>query len=132
MAFITLMIKRSGCFAVNSILPVEAILLSPFMCDCIAIIATILAEMMQCVDSAAALKCNGSGLLSWLAGHFEKGSVRWRGPKYVNACGSVGLHWERVYSVRKCTPGLQSSFISSLKLTNQKCPKVTCVVLLRH
>ena len=46
-----------------------------FMCVYIAIIATILAVMLWHVDSAPALKCKGSGLKSWLAGHLEKGSV---------------------------------------------------------
>ena len=36
---------RSDCFAVNGILPLEAILLSPFMCVYMTIIATILQVM---------------------------------------------------------------------------------------
>ena len=48
------------------------------MCVYIAIIAAILAVTLWCVDSAAALKCNGYGLESWLAGHLNKGSVHWK------------------------------------------------------
>ena len=42
-------------------------LLSPFMCGEIAIFAKILAMKPRHVDSAAALKCKGDGLVSWLA-----------------------------------------------------------------
>ena len=45
------------------------------MCVYIAIIAKILQVMLQRVDSAPALKCNGYELESWLAWHLEKGSV---------------------------------------------------------
>ena len=38
----------------------------------IAIIATILQVTLWHMDSAPALKCNGYGLESWLAGHLEK------------------------------------------------------------
>ena len=46
------------------------------------------------MDSAAALKCNGCGLESFLAGHFGKGSVHlgFEHVEYVNVRGSV--HWE--------------------------------------
>ena len=56
-----------------------AILLSPFTCVYIAIIARILAVMLRRMDRAAALKCNDYGLESLLAGHLAKGSVHWRG-----------------------------------------------------
>ena len=46
--------------------------------------------------SAAALKCNGYGLESWLAGHLHQGSVHWRGAWYVNVWDSVC--WEGVYT----------------------------------
>ena len=39
------------------------------------IITTILVVTLWCVDSATALKCNGSELEALLAGHFAKGSV---------------------------------------------------------
>ena len=48
-------------------------------CVYIAIFATIPQVMQWHMDSAPALKCNGYGLKSWLAGHLEKGSVHWRG-----------------------------------------------------
>ena len=60
----------------NSILPLEAILLSPFMCVYKAIIAIILAGA---VVSAAALKSNGRGLESLRAGYLDKGSIHWKG-----------------------------------------------------
>ena len=49
------------------------------MCIYIAITGTILAVTLWHVDSAPVLKCYGCGLESWLGGHLEKGSVRWRG-----------------------------------------------------
>ena len=42
------------------------------MCTYIAIIATILAMTLWCMDSAAALKCNGYRLESLLAGNLDK------------------------------------------------------------
>ena len=60
----------------NSILPLEAILLSPFMCVYKAIIAIILAGA---VVSAVTLKSNGHGLESLRAGHLDKGSIHWKG-----------------------------------------------------
>ena len=48
------------------------------------VFATILAVMRWCVDSAAALKYNGYRLESPLGGNFDKDSVHWRGPWYVN------------------------------------------------
>ena len=68
----------SGYFANDSILPMEAILLSPFMCVYITIIATILVVMLWYVDSAAALKYNGYGFESSLARQLEKDSIYWR------------------------------------------------------
>ena len=89
--------KPSDYFAVNSILSLDAILLSPFMCVYVAIIATILLTILRHVDSAAALKYNGYRLVSWLAEHFEKSIVHWKETQYVNVWGSV--HWKGVYSV---------------------------------
>ena len=48
------------------------------MCVYVTIIAMILQVMLWHVESAPALKCNGYGLESWLAGHLEKDSVHWR------------------------------------------------------
>ena len=45
------------------------------MCVYIAITAAILRMTLRPMDSAAALKCNGYGLESWLAGHLHKGSA---------------------------------------------------------
>ena len=59
------------------------------MCVYIDLIATIMAVTLWFVDSAAALKCNGYGLKSLLAGHLEKGSVHCRGIQYVNVGGSI-------------------------------------------
>ena len=41
-------------------------------------ISTILPVMLWHVDSAPALKCNGYGLESWLAGHLDKSIIHWR------------------------------------------------------
>ena len=49
------------------------------MCVYIAIIATFLQVTLWRVGGAPALKCNGYGLESWLAGRLEKGSVHWSG-----------------------------------------------------
>ena len=62
-------------FAVDGILPLEAILPSPFTCVDIAIITTTLAVMLWCVNSATALKCNGYGLEFLLAERLGKCSV---------------------------------------------------------
>ena len=43
------------------------------------VFSIILQVMLWCMDSAAALKCNGCGLESLLAGHLDKGSVQWWG-----------------------------------------------------
>ena len=48
--------------------------------------------------------------------------------QYVNVWGSV--HWKGVYRVWDRELGVQNFFNSFLKLTNQKRPKVTC--LLHH
>ena len=48
--------------------------------------------------------------------------------RYVNVRGSV--HWKGVYMVGDRDLGVQSFFNWFLKLTNQKRPKVTCLV--RH
>ena len=69
----------SSYFAVDGILPLEAILQSPFTYVYVTVIATILAVTMWCVDGAATLKCNGYELESLLVGHLDNGSVHWRG-----------------------------------------------------
>ena len=61
------------------------------------------------VDNAGALHCNGFGLESLLAGHFDKDSVHWRGAWYVIVLGSV--HWEKVLSLVEYTLGEQTSLI---------------------
>ena len=48
--------------------------------------------------------------------------------RYVNVRGSV--HWKGVYKVGDRDLGVQDFFNWFLKLTNQKRPKVTCLV--RH
>ena len=82
----------SGYFTTDGILPLEVILLVPFMCVYIAIIATILAVRLWLLNSATALKYNDYGLESTLEGHLNKGRVHWRGAQYVNIQGSV--NWE--------------------------------------
>ena len=73
--------------------------------------------MLWFVDSAAALECNGYGLESFLVGLFEKGSVHLKGQtQYMNVHGNVYLG----VSV--------ANFFNSLKLTNQKQPKVTYLI----
>ena len=49
------------------------------MCVCIAIMAMLLQVMLCHMDSAPALKYNGKGLASWMAGHLRKGNVHWKG-----------------------------------------------------
>ena len=49
------------------------------MCVYVAIIALVLAVVLWCMDSVAALQCNGYGLDSSLAGYLDKGSVHWKG-----------------------------------------------------
>ena len=57
------------------------------------------------MDSAAALKCNGSELESWLVGHLREKQCTLEGQaQYVNVQGSV--HWEGVHSVGECTLGV--------------------------
>ena len=41
----------------------------------IVMIARILAVTVWCMDSVAALECNGFRFESWLTGHLDKGSV---------------------------------------------------------
>ena len=48
--------------------------------------------------------------------------------RYVNVQGSV--HWKGVYTVGDRDLGVQNFFNWFLKLTNQRRPKVTCLV--RH
>ena len=49
-----------------------------------------------------------------------------KGGWYVNVQDSE--HWEGVYSVGECGVGVQIFFNSSMKLTNQKRPKVTYLI----
>ena len=63
---------ESAHIAVKNILFLKAIVPSAFMRPYIAIIATILAVLLWHIDSAAALKCNGSGLECSLTGHLRK------------------------------------------------------------
>ena len=58
----------------------KAILSSPFTCVYTTLTATILEVTFWHMESAVALKCNGNGLESLLAGLLEKSSVHWRGP----------------------------------------------------
>ena len=58
-------------------------------------IATILA-VLWCVDSAAALKCNGYGLESSAAGHLDKDGVHWRWEPGMQMYGMV-------YTRRECS-----------------------------
>ena len=85
----------------------------------IAIIAMILALMLWCVVSAAALKCNGlsEGIL---AGRDirQKLCILEGRAWYVNIWGRA--HWEGVYTVRECIQRLQIFFESSSELTNYK------------
>ena len=48
--------SKSGYFVIDSIFILEAILPSPFICVYIAIIATILAVTLCCMDGAACLE----------------------------------------------------------------------------
>ena len=65
--------------------------------------------------------------LSW-QGIKRKAVYTKRQARYVNVRGSV--HWKGVYRVRDRDLGVQSFCNWFLKLTNQKRPKVTCLV--RH
>ena len=62
-------------FAVDGILPMEAILRKPFMCVHVAIIATLLRVTLWRMDGAASLKCYGYKLESWLAWYLDIGST---------------------------------------------------------
>ena len=59
--------KGSGYFSINGILPLEAILLSPFIW-----------QQHGGVWIVQVLKCNCFELAFLLAGYFDKGSVHWR------------------------------------------------------
>ena len=58
----------------NGILPLETILPLPFVCFYLTIVATILAVMLWCIDSVAALKCNKYEYKSSVARLLNKGS----------------------------------------------------------
>ena len=81
-----------------------------------ATFAKILLVMLWC-RSAGALKSNGYGLESSLEECLEKGSVHWMGGLVCKCTG-------------ECTVGVQFFLHLSLKLTNQKRPKVT--ILMHH
>ena len=70
------------------------------MCVYIAIFTITHAVMLWCMDSAAALQCNGYRLKAWLAGHLDKSSVQ---------CGGVYTRNANFFNL-------------TLKLTNYKCP----------
>ena len=63
-------------------------------------------------------------------------NLSWQGIKrkavYTKGAGQVwgSVHWKEVYRVGDRDLGVQNSFNRFLKLTNQKRPKVTCLV--RH
>ena len=89
----------SGYFNVDGVLLLETIMLSPLMCVYVAIIALILAVMLRNMDYAAALKCSGCRLESWLAVHLEKGSCTGGQGlvfKCIGLCGLV-VHFFLLY-----------------------------------
>ena len=55
----------------------------------------------------------------------EGSNLSWQS---IERKGSV--HWKGVYRVGECKLGVQNFFYLFLKLTNQRQPKVTCLV--RH
>ena len=79
------------------------------------------------MDSAIVLRYHGCRFESQLAGHCKKRQCTLKGQAhYVNVRGSV--HWKGVYRVEDTDLGVQNFFNWFLKLTNQKRPKVTCLV----
>ena len=75
------------------------------------------------------LRYHGCGFESQLARALKERQCTLEGqPRYVNVRGSV--HWKGVYRVGNKDLGVQNFFFWFLKLTNQRRPKVTCLV--RH
>ena len=81
------------------------------------------------MDSALVLRYHGCGFDSQLAMALKERQCTLKGQAwYVNVQSSV--HWKGVYRVGDRDLGVQKFFNWFLKLTNQKRPKVTCLV--RH
>ena len=81
------------------------------------------------MDRALVLRYHGCGFESQLARALKERQCTLEGQaRYVNVQGSV--HWKGVYRVGDRDPGVQNFFVWFLKLTNQRRPKVTCLV--RH
>ena len=80
------------------------------------------------MDRALVLRYHGCGFESQLARALKERQCTLKGQaRYVNLRGSV--HWKGVYRVGDRDLGVQIFFMF-LKLTNQRRPKVTCLV--RH
>ena len=81
------------------------------------------------MDRALVLRYDGYGFESQLARALKERQCTLKGQaRYVNVRGSV--HWKGVYRVGDRDLGVQKFFFWFLKLTNQRRPKVTCLV--RH
>ena len=64
--------------------------------------------------------------LSWQG--IKRKVVYTKGAGPVCKCTGQCIHWKGVYRVRDRDLGVQNFFNWFLKLTNQKLPKVTCLV----
>ena len=81
------------------------------------------------MDRALVLRYHGCGFESQLARALKERQCTLKGQaRYVNVQGSV--HRKGVYRVGDSDLGVQNFFNWFLKLTNQRRPKVTCLV--RH
>ena len=81
------------------------------------------------MDRALVLRYQGIGFESQLARALKERQCTLKGQaQYVNVQGSV--HWKGVYRVGDRDLGVQNFLNWFLKLTNQRRPKVTCLV--RH
>ena len=81
------------------------------------------------MDRALVLRYHGCEFESQLARALKERQCTLKGQaQYVNVLGSV--HWKGVYRVGDRDLGVQNFFNWFLKLTNQRRPKVTCLV--RH
>ena len=81
------------------------------------------------MDRVLVLRYHGCGFESELARALKERQCTLEGQaRYVNVRGSV--HWKGVYKVGDRDLGVQNFFFWFLKLTNQRRPKVTCLV--RH
>ena len=80
------------------------------------------------MDRALVLRYHGCGFESQLARALKERQCTLEGQaRYVNVRGSV--HWKGVYRVEdRDLPGGAKFFFWFLKLTNQRQPKVTCLV----